>query len=135
MNTAFARADGGEWENPPAFQNLQVTTGEADEATRESGTDETTMVLWLIGLRDDIEAADVKLNVPLRVTLSRDPDDGTHLAFAPFVRCCGTGSDYLSALHDLASEILSLRDELTLSQAELADDAREMKRRLLDLIP
>jgi len=133
MNAALARADGLEAETVTAANTQDAT--DRKTALRPDTVGEGTNVVWLIGFHDDAEQKVITLRVPLRVSLSVDPDDGTHIAFAPYLRCCGDGADFSSALHDLACDILTLREELGGEpDTSLAEDAQESKRRLLHLI-
>jgi hypothetical protein len=134
MNVALARTDGLETE-AVTTANTQVAS-DWEIPVRTDTVGEGTNVVWLISCRDDAGRKVVQLRVPLRVTLSVDPDDRTHIAFAPYVRCCGNGTDFSSALDDLACDILTLREELSGEpDTSLAEDAQELKRRLLHLIP
>jgi hypothetical protein len=68
---------------------------------------------------------------PIRVDISRDPEDGGILVSAPYLCTAASGGDLNTAVRDLVSSVeaawIYLAEE---PDAALADDARVLKRRL-----
>ncbi len=76
------------------------------------------------------------LRSPLRIDVSRDPDDGNFVAYCRFANSGGIGSTPEAAQLDLGHEILRFRDELaSTDDDQLAGDALALKRRLLFALP
>lgn len=106
-----------------------------ERRNRSTGEDFVPTVEW-IGSIADASGGLRSLRQPLRIDVSRDPDDGNFIAFCPFAASGGVGRTPQGALDDLGVEILRLRDELEGSNDdELAEDAIDLKHRLRRALP
>lgn len=118
-----------------SLSGWRVAVSEADPEGRAEDPEQLQQVVWLNQIYDAPNHKLVRLAGPLRVDVFLDPDDGGVIAYSPYLRCSGTGSDLQGALEDLAQSALLCKQEIgEAADGDLASDALVMKRRLLSML-